>query len=70
MPRLDLSNIFTVTETAPGTASVDDIAQLRVSGADLAATTIASPGTVTAKLEIFDADGVSIGFLPIYAAIT
>ena len=35
-----------------------------------AATTIASPGTVAAKIEVFDRDGVSLGFIPVYAAIT
>lgn len=37
------------------------------SNTTLAATT---PGSVVKKLEIFDATGVSLGFIPIYDAIT
>ncbi len=36
-------------------------------GNSAAATT---PGTVTKKMEVFDASGVSLGFVPIYNAIT
>jgi hypothetical protein len=36
-------------------------------GNSVAATT---PGSVTRKMEVFDASGASLGFVPIYAAIT
>jgi hypothetical protein len=35
-----------------------------------AATTIAAPGTVVKKIEVFDAAGASLGFVPVYASIT
>ena len=34
------------------------------------ATTISAPGTVVKKIEVFDASGTSLGFVPVYASIT
>lgn len=59
----DDSQIFTLF---PGNFSVPDAGPLRSSGAAAAGTL----GTVVKKLEVFDSLGTSLGYLPIYDAIT
>ena len=47
-------------------AGIVNVGKLAV-GNSAAATT---PGTVTKKMEVFDAAGASLGFVPVYNAIT
>lgn len=64
--KLDLSPLFTVTKPAPGEAKVESIAELRVEGSAAGNTA----GTIVKKVQIFDEDGVSLGYLAIYDAVT
>lgn len=72
---LQLANTTKIKTVSDGVAtitdSVDGLGSLRVQtlqiGNSAAATT---PGTVTDKIEIFDAAGASLGFIAVYDAIT